>query len=72
MLPPGESKSILETTLLVSQEPLTPHQLGKLFDEELGAETLRGDWSERGIELLCVAGCLRFQNWLACQKYLVV
>jgi segregation and condensation protein B len=75
--PLGETKSILETALLVSQEPLTLHQLGKLFDEELGAETLRKlleelrrDWSGRGIELVSVADGWRFQSRPAYQKYL--
>lgn len=75
--PLGEIKTILETALLVSQEPLTPHQLGKLFDEAPGAETLRklldelrSDWSGRGVELVSVAGGWRFQSRPEYQKYL--
>ena len=75
--PLGEIKTILETALLVSQEPLTLHQLGKLLDEPLGAETLRklleelrSDWSGRGVELVSVAGGWRFQSRPEYQKYL--
>lgn len=74
---PGEAKSIIETALLVSQEPLALHQLGKLFDDALGAETLRKlleelrrDWSGRGVELVSVAGGWRFQSRPEYQKYL--
>jgi len=77
VIPLGEIKSILETALLVSQEPLTLHQLGKLFEDDLGAEILRKlleelrhDWSGRGVELVCVAGGWRFQSRPAYQKYL--
>jgi len=73
----GEIKSIIETALLVSQEPLNLHQLGKLFDEEVGAEILRKlldelrhDWSGRGVELVSVAGGWRFQSRPEYQKYL--
>ncbi|MEN6585002.1 MAG: SMC-Scp complex subunit ScpB [Sulfuricella sp.] len=75
--PLGEIKTILETALLVSQEPLTLHQLGKLFDEAPGAEALRklldelrSDWSGRGVELVSVAGGWRFQSRPEYQKYL--
>ena len=68
-MPLGEIKSILEAALLVSQEPLGLHQLGKLFEEDLGVETLRKlleeirrDWSGRGVELVSVAGGWRFQS----------
>lgn len=77
VIPLGEIKSILETAMLVSQEPLTLHQLGKLFEDDLGAEILRKlleelrhDWSGRGVELVCVAGGWRFQSRPAYQKYL--
>jgi len=64
----NEMKTILETALLVSQEPLTLHQLGKLFDAEMDADNLRkvldeikADWSDRGVELVQVASGWRFQ-----------
>jgi len=77
MTPLGEIKTILETALLASQDPLSLSQLAKLFDEDLGAETLRKlleelrrDWSGRGVELVSVAGGWRFQTRLEYQKYL--
>lgn len=52
-------------------------QLGKLFDEELGSETLRKlleelrrDWIGRGVELVSVAGGWRFQTRPEFQRYL--
>lgn len=64
----SEMKLILETALLVSQEPLTLHQLGKLFDSEMDADNLRklldeikADWADRGVELTQVASGWRFQ-----------
>ncbi|MEK6662554.1 MAG: SMC-Scp complex subunit ScpB [Pseudomonadota bacterium] len=66
----SEMKLILETALLVSQEPLTLHQLGKLLETEaeIDADNLRklldelkADWSDRGVELTQVASGWRFQ-----------
>ena len=37
----AQVKTVLETALLSSAEPLTLAELRKLFDEELGNETLR-------------------------------
>ncbi len=52
-------------------------QLSRLFDEDLGSETLRklleelrGDWTGRGVELTGVAGGWRFQTRPEFQKYL--
>lgn len=64
----SEMKLILETALLVSQEPLTLNQLGKLFESEIEADNLRkvldeikADWADRGVELTQVASGWRFQ-----------
>lgn len=66
----SEMKTILETALLVSQEPLTLHQLGKLLESEteIDADNLRklldelkADWANRGVELTQVASGWRFQ-----------
>jgi len=61
-------KTVLETALLTSQEPLPPTELKKLFDEDLSSEMLRrvldelrGDWQGRGIELVHVASGWRFR-----------
>ena len=41
MLSPTEAKKVIEGALLASPEPLTLNELRKLFDEDIGADTLR-------------------------------
>ena len=72
-----EIKLVLETALLVGQEPLSLHGLKKLFDFELSTdilrkllEELRQDWTGRGVELVSVASGWRFQARAEYQKYL--
>jgi len=64
----GHVKTVVETALLVSQEPLPVTELKKLFDEELSSDTLRRvledlrrDWQGRGVELTHVASGWRFR-----------
>ncbi len=64
----GHVKTVLETALLVSQEPLPLSELKKLFDEEPSNDTLRRaleelkkDWQDRGVELSQVASGWRFR-----------
>jgi segregation and condensation protein B len=64
----GHVKTVLETVLLVSQEPLPLSELKKLFDEELSNDALRRaleelkkDWQGRGVELSQVASGWRFR-----------
>jgi segregation and condensation protein B len=66
---PAEAKRIIEAALLSSQEPLSLADLKRLFDEDLGPETLRklldelrDDWSGRAVELVTVASGWRFQT----------
>jgi segregation and condensation protein B len=66
---PTEAKRIIEAALLSSQEPLSLVDLKRLFDEEIGPDTLRrlldelrGDWSERSVELVNTASGWRFQT----------
>ena len=73
----NEVKLVLETALLTTQEPLSLHQLGKLFETEIDNDNLRkvldelkGDWSSRGVELLNVATGWRFQTRPEFQVYL--
>ena len=73
----GHVKTVLETALLTSPEPLTLADLRKLFDEELAAETLRkvledlrADWDGRGVELVSVASGWRFRARPESQKFL--
>jgi segregation and condensation protein B len=70
-------KQVLETALLTSLEPLSPAQMGKLFEPALDAdfvrrmvEELRGDWVGRGVELVQVATGWRFQSHRELQVYL--
>jgi segregation and condensation protein B len=58
MLNPTDAKRIIEAALLASQEPLSLHDLRRLFDEEIGADTLRRllgelreEWTPRAVEL---------------------
>jgi segregation and condensation protein B len=73
----AEAKTVLETALLATQEPLAIADLRKLFDDALGAETLRrlleelrADWAGRGVELVHLASGWRFQTRPEFQHYL--
>jgi segregation and condensation protein B len=77
MLSPADAKTVLETALLSTQEPLAIADLRKLFDQEIGADTLRRlldelreDWRDRGIELVNIASGWRFQTRPEFQPYL--
>lgn len=71
----AEAKKVLETALLCSQEPLSLHDMKKLYGDEgtFGCEIsneflqqlleeLRGDWAEKGIEIVRLATGWRFQS----------
>jgi len=77
MLSPAEAKTVLEAALLSSEEPLSIADLRKLFDHELGADTirrlldeLREDWTGKGVELVNLASGWRFQTRAEFQHYL--
>ena len=62
-------KKVLEAALLATREPLTTHDMKKLFDEELSSETLRklldqirAEWAERPVELVQLASGWRFRT----------
>ena len=66
---PTEAKRILEAALLASPEPLSLSDLRRLFDDQVGADTLknllaelREDWEGRAVELVRVASGWRFQT----------
>ena len=70
-------KRVLEAALLVSAEPMTLAELKKLFDEDLGNETLRkvledlrAEWEGKGVELTNVASGWRFRARPEYQKFL--
>ena len=73
----AQVKTVLETALLTSQEPLSMAELLKLFDDTMSADALRGllealraDWSQRGIELANVASGWRFRARPEMQPFL--
>ena len=77
MLNPDEVKMVLEAALLSAQQPLPVSELRKMFDEDLGPDTLRRlldelkeVWKDRGIELAVTAGGWRFQTRASVQRYL--
>jgi segregation and condensation protein B len=69
MSSPAEAKRILEAALLSSQEPLSLADLKRLFDDEVGPDTLRRlldelreDWKGRAVGLVDLASGWRFQT----------
>lgn len=64
-----DAKRILEAALLCAAQPVSLRDLRLLFDDALGADTLKGllqalqqEWSVRGVELVQVASGWRFQS----------
>jgi len=64
-----DAKRVLETALLCAAQPLSVRELRQLFNDELGADTLKtllqdvqDDWAQRGIELVQVASGWRMQS----------
>ncbi len=77
MLSPNEVKIVLEAALLAAQEPLPISELRKMFEEEVGADTvrrlleeLREAWKDRGVELAATASGWRFQTRASYPKFL--
>ena len=69
MADPTEAKRIIEAALLSSPEPVSLGDLKRLFDGEIGADTLkrllvdlRSDWNGRAVELVELASGWRFQT----------
>jgi segregation and condensation protein B len=72
-----EAKIVLETALICAQEPLKLAELRKLFVDDISADTVRTlldtlkqDWSGRGVELVALASGWRFQSKPAMRSYL--
>jgi segregation and condensation protein B len=73
----AQAKRVLETALLCSTQPVTVRDMRVLFDDALGADTLKVlleelqlDWAERGLELVSVATGWRFQSRPELRTYL--
>ena len=65
----AQAKRVLETALLCTAQPLSLREMRVLFDDALGADTLRQllgelqqEWTNRGLELTSVASGWRFQS----------
>ncbi|HQR02615.1 MAG: SMC-Scp complex subunit ScpB [Proteobacteria bacterium] len=74
---PEDYKRVLETVLLVAVDPVPLADLKRLFDEQFDDDTwrtllddLRRDWTDRGIDLVQLAGGWRFQTRPEYQSYL--
>ena len=72
-----DAKRVLETALICAQQPLPLREMRVLFDDELGADTIKGlladlqnDWAQRGAELVQVASGWRFQSRPQMREYL--
>lgn len=72
-----DAKRILETALICSQQPLPLRDMRSLFNESLGADTLKSlldelkyDWAGKGVELVSVASGWRFQSRPEMREYL--
>jgi segregation and condensation protein B len=72
-----DAKRVLETALICSHQPIQIRDLRVLFDDALGADTIRTlleemqlDWAQRGVELVQVATGWRFQSRPEMREYL--
>jgi segregation and condensation protein B len=72
-----DAKRVLETALVCADRPLALRDLGALFADEVGPDTLRNlldelrlDWSDRGVELVMLASGWRFQSRPQMREYL--
>ena len=77
MLNPTEAKRIIEAALLVSREPVSLGELRRLFDEEIGADTLRRllgelreEWNGKAVGLVNTASGWRFQTRPEFQRFI--
>jgi segregation and condensation protein B len=73
----AQAQRVLETALLTAGQPLSMRDLRVLFDDALGADTLRQmlqdlqlEWAQKGLELTRVASGWRFQSRLELRSYL--
>jgi segregation and condensation protein B len=73
----ADAKRILETALICAQAPMPLRDMRVLFDDQLGADTVRTlldelsqDWADRGVELVTLATGWRFQSRPEMRTYL--
>ena len=72
-----DAKRVLETALICSSQPIQIRELRTLFNDALGADTVRTlleemqlEWTQRGVELVQVATGWRFQSRPEMREYL--
>jgi segregation and condensation protein B len=72
-----DARRVLETALICSQQPLSVREMRVLFNDELGADTVKAvlaqlqeEWTQRGVELVQVATGWRFQSRPQMREYL--
>lgn len=72
-----DAKRILEAALLCAQAPLVVRDLTMLFGDNLSSDSIKNllaqlqqEWTERGLDLICVAGGWRFQSKASIKHYL--
>jgi segregation and condensation protein B len=73
----SDAKRVLETALICAQQPLPLRDLRTLFDDQVGADTLRSlldelcrEWEDRGVELVALSSGWRFQSKPEMRSYL--
>lgn len=73
----SDAKRVLETALICAHQPLLVRDVRVLFNEEIGADTvktllleLQQDWAFKGVELVNVASGWRFQSRPEMREYL--
>ncbi len=64
-----DAKRVLETALICASQPLPVRELRVLFNDALGADTIKTlldelqlEWAQKGVELVSVASGWRFQS----------
>lgn len=77
MIHTSEAKRVLETALICSQQPLSLREMRTLFNDVVGADTLKEilqelalEWTSKGVELVLVASGWRFQSRPEMREYL--
>jgi segregation and condensation protein B len=72
-----QAKLVIETALLCAHAPMSVNTLRRLFEEDLGPETvrvllneIRESWQDKGVELVSLATGWRFQSRQEMAPYL--
>src|SRR5476649_1872959 len=72
-----DAKRVLETALICANQPLPLRAMRNLFEDQIGADTLRSmldelvrDWQGRGVELVSIASGWRFQSRSELREFL--